>query len=102
MADTFDYGSSDALIRHIKERADDIDAIWIVFDNAVKIRRLDGTSTTKKNVAGVVRYCDGSTSMIHAVDAELMLNDEGVRRLRIPFRLLLPGQSLPGMQSGDS
>jgi hypothetical protein len=39
MADTFDYGSSDALIRHIKERADDIDAIWIVFDNAVKIRR---------------------------------------------------------------
>ena len=99
MADTFDYGSSEALIRNIKERADDIDAIWIVFDNALKIRHAHGTATTKMNVAGVIQYCDGSTSMIHSVDTELILNDEGIRRLRIPFRLLLPGQSLPQKRS---
>jgi len=56
MPDTFDYGSSDALIRRIKERSDDIDAIWIVFDNAVKIRHADGTATVQMNAAGIVQY----------------------------------------------
>ena len=99
--DTFDFGSSDALIRHIKERSDDIDAIWIVMDNAVKLRSTNGTSIEKRNVAGVIEYCASPHSMIHAVDTELMLNDEGIRKLRIPFRLLLPGQSLPQKHSAE-
>jgi len=99
MSDVSNYGSSDELIRHIKERADDIDAIWIVFDNAIQSTDLSGNVTIIRDIAGVVQYCDGSTSMIHAVDTELMLNDEGIRKLRIPFRLLLPGQSLPQTHS---
>jgi hypothetical protein len=102
MADAFKYGSPDELIRHIKERADDIDAIWIVFDNKVKKQDADGTSTTLMGVAGVIRYCDGSSSLVHAVDAEMILNDDGIRRLRIPFRLLLPGESLPEKKSDAS
>lgn len=93
------HGSSAELIKHLKSRSDDIDAIWIVFDNQVTVEDATGTLETTANVAGVIHYCAGSRSMIHAVDTELILNDEGIRRLRIPFRLLLPGQSLPQTHS---
>jgi hypothetical protein len=96
------HGSSDNLIKYIKTRSDDIDAIWIVFDNAMVTTNVDGSIDETRDVAAVIQYCDGSTSMIHAVDTELVLNDEGIRRLRIPFRLLLPGRSLPQKPTGDA
>ena len=94
MGEIFDHGSSENLIRHIKDRSDDIDAIWILMDNAVIITGSEG-ATIRKNTAGAIEYCAGSPSLIHAVDLELLLNDSGIRSLRIPFRLLMAGQSLP-------
>lgn len=96
-----DHGSSENLISYLKSRRDDIDALWIVFDNAVTTQSPDGAMVIHKDVAGIIQYCDGSTSMIHSVDAELVLNDEGFRKLQIPFRLLLPGRSLPPLRSRD-
>jgi hypothetical protein len=95
MPENQSFNSPDDLIRHVKSRADDIEAVWIVFDNAIQIRGIDGIKTVKLNVAGVITYCASPATMYHAVDLERLLNDEGIRRLRIPFRLLLPGQSLP-------
>ena len=94
MAEQFDHGSSEKLIRHVKDRSDDIDAIWIIMDNAVVISG-NGQSSIKHGTAGAIDYCDGSPSLIHAVDLELLLNDASIRALRIPFRLLKPGESLP-------
>ena len=94
MGEIFDHGSSEKLIRHIKDRSDDIDAIWIIMDNAVLVTGGE-EPTVRKNTAGAIDYCAGPPSLIHAVDLELLLNDTGIRSLRIPFRLLMSGQSLP-------
>jgi hypothetical protein len=98
VTESFDHGSVDALIRKIKDKSDDIDAIWIIFDTHMMFTDNTGNRTEYSNIAAVIQYCRGDTSSIQPAAAEAILNDEGIRRLRIPFRLLLPGQSLPRKQ----
>jgi hypothetical protein len=95
MADWKNHKPSARLLAKIKDRIDDINAIWIVFDNKVKINRLDGSQDKLGGVAGVVHLCDGSTLMLHSVDLENLLNDQAIRRVQIPFRLWLPGHAPP-------
>jgi hypothetical protein len=95
MPDYFHHRSSEKLLRSIKDRIDDVDAIWIVFDNAITARSQNGFARIITNVAGIVLFCDKSTLLLHPHDLESLLNDPVVRKLRNPFRLLLSGQSMP-------
>jgi hypothetical protein len=88
------FGSPDELIKHIKSKADDIDTIYINYSNALLITNGDDTKVIK-NVGGVIRYCSGQPSFIHATDLERLLNDSGIRRLNIPFKIILPNDPIP-------
>lgn len=94
MSETFDYGSAEELIKHIKERCDDIDSISINMSKAVLRSNTDGTTTEVHGVAMVINYCNGRPGMIHRDAAELLLNDGVLINLRIPVRLCLPGLPL--------
>lgn len=93
MPESRDYGSSQALLKHIKDRRDDIDCICIPLFSHLEINAPDGTEVIQKNAGAIIKFCDGQWATIHFVDAELLLNDGILHDLRIPIRLIPEGQT---------
>ena len=88
------HGSSEELIRHIRDRRDDIDCVRVPLCGWFKITSPDGSEQVHKDIGAVIQFCNGSFSAIHYVDAEILLNDGILHNLRIPIRLVPEGQPL--------
>lgn len=94
MTDGRQFESSEKLIQHIKEKCDDIDCVCINLAGGIRRTKPDGTTSIVAGVGAIIQYCDKSTSIIHFQDAELLLNDGILNKLRIPIRLVPEGESL--------
>ncbi len=87
MADIQDFGSSEALFASIKEQADDIERAQIPRTELVQIHGNDG-KVKLVAVGLVLRLVGGGFRALHPRDAELVLNDGLLNRLRIPIEFL--------------
>jgi hypothetical protein len=78
----FTFDSFEALVRAVKDRADDLDSICVIVDP--KPVRAGGVISTP---SGVVVWCTGKT-FVSQESIERILNDPNIRKLSVPFRLL--------------
>ncbi len=82
------FSSVDALLRDLQERSDDMDSMTIQVANGIHTVGPQGERQFHPNAGGFIRLCDGSHIMIHREDAEALLNDGILQRMKIPCRLL--------------
>jgi hypothetical protein len=87
MAEFQDHGSSEALLASIKDQADDIERAVIPRTEKVSIQGNDGKVIVTE--AGIVLHLvGGGFRVLHPKDAELILNDGLLNRLRIPIEFM--------------
>lgn len=92
MHESTDFGSTENVLRHIKERADDLLEAVIPLTPAVRIEPEETyPGLAMRNVGLILRYLDGSQSLIHKDAAELVLNDGILNRMKVKIRLVGEG-----------
>ncbi len=77
------FASSEELLRFLRERCDDIDSVVIPVQEGVTQLGPEGQRNTITGVGAIIRLCDGSLNTIHRHDAEMLINDGVLQRLRI-------------------
>lgn len=82
------FPSTEALIREIQELSDDIESVTIQVANGILVVGPDGKSTLHRNAGALLKLSDGTSRLIHREDAEALLNDGILNRMRLPVRLL--------------
>ena len=98
MTDAHDFGSSNELLKYLREKCDDIDSISIPIHWGVEGTQPDGSKIITKDIGAVINYCNGTHKMIHRTDAENIINDGVLQRLEIPIRLTPTGETLNDKQ----
>ena len=78
------FESVEALIEHVKERADDFERVEMMLA-PVHIR-----NTSAPDGAVTIRLCSGAGIMVDRTTGEALLNDGLLQRLRVPVELRSP------------
>jgi hypothetical protein len=90
-----DVGSSLAVLREIQERSEDFIEVVIPLCEAIHIHgRGDYPGEDVLDIGMVLKYSNGTTTMIHRADAQLILNYGILNRMRIPIRLSGVGEDI--------
>jgi len=90
-----DAGSSQAVLREIQERSEDLIEVVIPLCEAIHIHgRGDFPGQDVFDIGMVLKYSNGTTTMIHRADAQLVLNDGILNRMKIPIRLSGAGEDI--------
>lgn len=82
------FASVGALIREIQERSDDIESVTIQVANGIYVTGPEGQRQFCRNAGAFIRLCNGSSLLIHRDDAEALLNDGILQRMKLPCKLL--------------
>jgi hypothetical protein len=88
MSDFTDFGSSEAVLKHIQERSDDIERA-VIPQGDVSITN-PNTSTRRMNPGMVIYMIGGKKALLAREDAELVLNDGILHRMRIKIEIQQP------------
>jgi hypothetical protein len=83
------FASSDALLRDIQERSEDIEKVVIPRCKFITITEND-IPCYDAQVGMVLHLVSGQTDMLTPVDALIVLNDGILNRMRIPIEFLTP------------
>jgi len=92
MADTPEDGffnSSDELLKYLRDKVDDIDSVVIPI-NPAPMQITDAQGRPRRTMRGVgaqIRLCDGRFLLVHPQDAEMLINDGILQRLKIKCQL---------------
>jgi hypothetical protein len=82
------FGSSDAVIDHLKQRVDDIDGITLFLAPQIGICDPSGVQQRVMNAAGgQLSFCNGEKAVIHHETMEQLINDGILHRMGIKIRL---------------
>ena len=82
----YDFGDSDGVLAYIKERSDDIEKAVIPQMRSIDLVGKDGVVANIE--AGLILHlCDGHKQFVTPVDAEIVLNDGILNRMRIRIEL---------------
>lgn len=91
------FPTPEALLEYLRERSDDIETVNIPVQPHIALVAPDGRSQKKSNVGAMLKLCSGRSLMIHREDAEMLINDGVLQRLKI--RCIL--DPLDGSASGQ-
>ena len=81
-----DFGSSEEALRYIQEKSEDIEKAVIPQMPSVVLSGPDARSTEVE--AGLILHMiNGHKKIVHPFDAELVLNDDILNRMRIKIEL---------------
>ena len=83
------FGSSEAVLRFIQERSEDIEKA--VIPQFPTIVLSDGGEPEEREAGLVLHMLDGYMTILHPKDAELVLNDGILTRMRIKIELYRGG-----------
>src|SRR5947209_6658421 len=84
-----DFGSSENLLKHLQERSDDIEYVTIPQSPYIE-RRKDGVTLGKSVVGMLVHFVGGDKWELSPHDAEILLNDGILKRMKIRIRITNP------------
>jgi hypothetical protein len=91
MSTLHDFGDSQNVLRYIQEKSDDIQEVEIPLYPFGHLTQ-DGVPTGEvlHDVGLIVHCVKGNKLFIHKNDAELVLNDGILNRMKIPIKLRSP------------
>jgi hypothetical protein len=85
---THDFGNSEELLKHLKEKSDDITKVIIHVPDLVEFREPGRPpSNPIRGVGMAIEYMDGRQGVIAIRDAENLLNDGILNRVGIKFEI---------------
>lgn len=87
-----DLGGSDGVLRYFKEKSDDIEKVVIPQMPEIDVTR-DGQFLRRYDNVGMMVYSLGGRFFLTVEDAEMLLNDGILSRMRIRIELWHPRQS---------
>lgn len=89
MAEAFNFGSIEEVLRYIQERSDDIEKVQIPQMPTVSITHPKNPHHEIRLAAGmIVRMVSGSFEVLSKDQAELVLNDGILTRMKIKIELM--------------
>jgi hypothetical protein len=86
MLEPQDFGSSEAALRYIQEKSEDIEKAVIPQSLTILVSA-PGMPNTELEAGMVLHMLNGHRKIIHPVDAELILNDGILHRMKIKIEL---------------
>lgn len=81
------FPTTEALIREIQELSDDIESVTIPVAEGILVAGPDGKGTLMPKAGAMIRLSNGRSEVISREDAEALLNDGILQRMRLPIRL---------------
>lgn len=86
--ENFGFKSTEDLIAYIKQRSDDIKEVTLSVANGLLMIGPQGDQKYFRGAVGNVMHIGGDSFVISTEDAEALINDGILSRLRVPIRLL--------------
>jgi hypothetical protein len=77
------FESDEELLAFLRERTDDIEAVIIPVQEGVEFVGPQGQRVRMPNVGAILQMCSGEQASLHREDAEMLINDGVLQRLRI-------------------
>jgi hypothetical protein len=88
MLEEDDFGSSESVLRDIQERSDDIEKAVIPQSSVITVYDPNNHLDAEEVEAGMFRHMvEGNLKIVHPKDAELILNDGILNRMKIKIEL---------------
>ena len=87
MSDPFEtrrFPSSAEFLAFLRETSDDMKSVTIPVQPAIEIVGPQGDKKRAKNVGAVIELCSGKSVFLHREDAEMLLNDGVLARMKVP------------------
>ena len=81
-------------LKHLQELTDDTESVSVAIMDHVRHKKNDGSTKEYSGVGAVLNLCDGGTRVISIEDAERLINDGVLQRMKIKIRLVPHGQEL--------
>lgn len=83
----FDFGSSEELLRYIQEKSDDIERVVIIPPGAV-VTYMGVPQAPIEEFKAMLYLCNGERKVIGTTDAEILLNDGILNRMKLKIEFL--------------
>lgn len=81
------FDSSEALLRYLREKSDDVDRLTIAVPEGIQFSAPNGDKLIRRNAAAVLALCSGTQLVLHRDDLEKLLNDGLLNRMKIPVNV---------------
>lgn len=96
MGSVDNFGEGDGVLLYVKEKSDDIEHVVIPLFKVGSLPT-DGRSPVHEyeDVGLILFMVNGDTQLIHKADAERVLNDGILNRMRIDIRIWSPSDAAP-------
>jgi len=82
------FDSSDELFEYFREHADDIESVIVPVQDGMMLSGPQGQHHYAKGCGAMVKLVDGTSRLIHRGEAENLINDGLLQRLRVKVKLL--------------
>lgn len=78
------FNTSEELLQYLREHSDDIEGVTIpVLEGVDFVNQRDGQRIRRTNVGAIVEVVSGRSFVISREDAEMLINDGVLQRMRI-------------------
>jgi len=84
-----DFGTTEKLIRFIQEKSDDLEFVEIP-QSPTMVGVEDGIKVSQRIVGMILYFAGGKKSLLTSNDAEALLNDGLLNRMKIKIKLISP------------